>query len=66
MCGDVFWTNPTAGTVVKCPVAGCSGKPCVIASGQSSAAGIGATTTTNIDVIVGGAALRVGVGGRDG
>lgn len=44
--GDVFWTNPTAGTVMKCPVAGCSNKPAVIATGQNSAAGIGATTTT--------------------
>jgi hypothetical protein len=64
---SVYWTNSTAGTVMKVPVAG--GSLTTLASGQSSptygGVAIDATSVywANASLIAGGAAMRVPVAG---
>jgi len=64
---NVYWTNTTEGTVVKCAVAGCGGAPTILASGQS---GLGAIATDGTSVYwtngSDGTVMRCAVGGCGG
>ena len=42
---NVYWTNNTNGTVMKCAVGGCSNAPTTVATGQSGPAGIALDAT---------------------
>jgi hypothetical protein len=39
---SVYWTNPAAGTVIGCPIAGCGATPVTVAVGQANPTGIAA------------------------
>jgi hypothetical protein len=57
---SAYWTNATAGTVVRCAVGGCANAPTVLAAGQTGAWAIAldATSVYWVNNVAGGTVMR--------